>query len=48
MYRCVDCGSKINEIEFQKYVTLECPECGMELQMIDDKIMGLQIGLSGE
>ena len=48
MHRCVDCGTKINEIEFQKYETFECPECGIELQILDDKIIGLQIGLSEE
>jgi hypothetical protein len=48
MYRCVDCGNKVNEFDFQQHETVECPECGIELQMIENKIIGLHIGLSEE
>lgn len=48
MHRCVDCGTKVNEDDFQECETFECPECGIELRILDDKIIGLQIGLSGE
>lgn len=47
MLQCVVCGSKINA-DAIKGERIECESCGIELEIIDDILIGLQLGPSEE
>ena len=46
MHQCVECGTLIHDIEQEGRI--ECHACGIELEIIDDRIVGLQLGPSEE
>jgi DNA-directed RNA polymerase subunit RPC12/RpoP len=48
MYQCVECGTKINQLNIQQYDRTECPLCGIELELMKQRLMGLQLGPSEE
>jgi len=45
MFRCVECGTKIKP---EQGTIIDCPECGIELQIIENQLIGLQLGPSEE
>ena len=47
MYQCVECGTSINT-KIQQGERIECRVCGIELELIDNRVVGLQIGPSEE
>ena len=47
MIRCVECGTKL-ETMLSDGKIIDCPECGIELEIIGDRIIGLQLGPSEE
>ena len=47
MLQCVECGSKINADAVQGK-RIECECCGIELELIENTLIGLQLGPSEE
>lgn len=47
MLQCVECGNKIhiNELKAER---IECDGCGIELEIVDNTLIGLQLGPSEE
>ncbi|MCK4415768.1 MAG: hypothetical protein KAU84_01315 [Thermoplasmatales archaeon] len=45
MLRCVECGSEINP---EQGTIVDCPECGIELEIVGNTLIGLQLGPSEE
>jgi len=45
MLRCVECGSEINS---EQGTIVDCPECGIELEIVGNTLIGLQLGPSEE
>jgi hypothetical protein len=47
MFQCVECGSKILTNNIQS-VRIECECCGIELELVENTLIGLQLGPSEE
>jgi lysine biosynthesis protein LysW len=43
MLQCVECGSRINT-ENMDGERIECDACGIELEIVDNILIGLQLG----
>ena len=43
MLHCVECGNKIN-IDGIQGERVECEGCGIELEIVDNSLIGLQLG----
>ncbi|MFW6122304.1 MAG: lysine biosynthesis protein LysW [Petrotogales bacterium] len=48
MIKCVECGSKINVINPEQGAIIDCLECGIELEISENNVRGLQLGPSEE
>ena len=48
MNRCNDCGTEINIINGVHGEIIQCPECGIDHEVIGQNFVMLQIGLSEE
>ena len=48
MLKCVECGSKINLVNPEQGTIVDCPECGIELEIVENNLIGLQLGPSEE
>ena len=48
MYECVECGTEINSKDTLINSRLECPLCGIEHELLDERLVGLQLGPSEE
>jgi len=44
---CVECGTKIDITDLEGKV-IECSACGIELELIEGRLIGLQLGPSEE
>jgi hypothetical protein len=47
MFKCVECGSRI-DADILKGERIECDACGIELEIVGNKLIGLQLGPSEE
>ena len=47
MLKCVECGSIITPINSERSI-IECPECGIDLELSENYHIGLQLGPSEE
>ncbi len=47
MLKCVECGSIITPINSERSI-FECPECGIDLELFENNLIGLQLGPSEE
>jgi hypothetical protein len=47
MLQCVECGSRINDEDINGE-RIECDACGIELEMVENTLIGLQLGPSEE
>lgn len=47
MLKCVECGSIITPINSERLI-FECPECGIDLEIFENNLIGLQLGPSEE
>jgi lysine biosynthesis protein LysW len=45
---CVECGSKINLRSLEHGERVNCLECGIELEVNENDLISLQLGLSEE
>ena len=43
MLKCVECGRRI-DIEATEGKRVECDGCGIELEIVDNSLIGLQLG----
>ena len=43
MLQCVECGSELNADNLQKE-RIECEYCGIEHEIVDKTLIGLQLG----
>ena len=48
MLRCIECGTIIDNSNFDQDGTIECPCCGLDLEIIGDSIVAHQLGISEE
>ncbi len=48
MNRCNDCGTEINLTNREHGEIIECPECGIDLEIVNQNMQMPQIGLSEE
>lgn len=48
MIRCNDCGTEINLTNGENGEIIECPECGIDHEVVGQNLIMLQIGLSEE
>ena len=48
MIECVECRTKIELPDRENNAVIACPGCGIELEVLDDIIFGLQLGPSEE
>ena len=48
MFRCVECGTLIRNSNLHYNERIECEECGIELELVNRMIIGLQLGPSEE
>ena len=47
MHQCVECGTLLHTI-IEQGERIECHTCGIELEIVDNQIVGLQLGPSEE
>ena len=47
MVKCVECGTEIDSIEELGNI-IECHVCGIELEVAENRLIGLQLGPSEE
>ena len=47
MHQCVECGTEIH-LNAEQGERIECHVCGIELEVIDNILVGLQLGPSEE
>jgi hypothetical protein len=47
MLKCVECDSLITPINSERSIT-EFPECGIDLELSENHLIGLQLGPSEE
>ena len=45
MVRCVECGTNIDP---KQRTIIDCPACGIELEITENNVIGLQLGPSEE
>ena len=45
---CSECGKIINLQNWQQNERIECPDCGIELEFVDNTLIILQLGPSEE
>ena len=48
MFRCVECGTIIKHSNWQNEERIECQGCGIELELVNKIVIGLQLGPSEE
>lgn len=48
MLQCVECGTEINSSDAEMHPRIECPLCGIELELFNKTLIGLQLGPSEE
>jgi len=48
MLMCNECGSKIELNNLEENNIIECQECGIELELIDNCLRNLQLGPNEE
>jgi len=48
MFRCNECGTKINITNPKIGTIIECDTCGIELEVAENSLLNRQIGLSEE
>ncbi|MBA7709744.1 hypothetical protein ES703_118667 [subsurface metagenome] len=48
MARCTECGTEIIIEKLNQGVRVECPDCGIDLEVTDNDLIGLQLGPSEE
>jgi len=48
MARCTECGTEITIENLQQGERVECPGCGIDLEVTDNGLIGLQLGPSEE
>ena len=48
MLKCVEFESKINIMNLEQKSTVVCPECGIELEIFENNLVGLLLGHSEE
>jgi len=48
MARCTECGTEITIENLKQRERVECPECGVEMEVINNGLVGLQLGPSEE
>jgi lysine biosynthesis protein LysW len=48
MIECVECRTRIELPDTEYKTIIACPGCGIELEILDDTIFGLQLGPSEE
>ncbi len=47
MHQCVECGTLLHT-NIEQGERIECHACGIELEILDNQIVGLQLGPSEE
>jgi len=47
MHHCVECGTLI-QLNNEQGKRIECHTCGIELELVENKLVGLQLGPSEE
>ncbi len=48
MLRCNECGSIINLRNPEQGLIIECSDCGIDLEVSENKLISLQLGPSEE
>jgi len=48
MARCTECGTEITIENLNQGARVECPGCSIDLEVIDNGLVGLQLGPSEE
>ena len=48
MFRCIECGTQIDLPCFNQANIVECPCCGIDIEIIENTIVAHQLGLSEE
>ena len=48
MLKCVECGTKINLENHENGEIVDCPTCNIELELVNNRLIGLQLGPSEE
>lgn len=48
MLECVECSTKIDLMDLEESIIIDCPGCGIELEIIEEDLVGLQLGPSEE
>ena len=48
MFKCVECGTRIELTNPEQGTTVDCPGCGIDLELVGSKLVGLQLGPSEE
>jgi len=48
MFECDECGTRIHLIKTEQGTIVDCPGCGIDLELVGSKLVGLQLGLSEE
>jgi len=48
MLRCAECGTLIEADPSTNGEIIECFECGIELELVDERLLALQLGPSEE
>jgi len=48
MFNCVECGTRIELTNPDQGTIVDCPGCGIDLELVGSKLVGLQLGPSEE
>jgi len=48
MLKCVECGTRIDIANPEQGTIVDCPECYTELELVENRLIGLQLGPSEE
>ena len=48
MLKCVECGTKIILENHENGTIVDCPTCNIELELVNNQLVGLQLGPSEE
>jgi lysine biosynthesis protein LysW len=48
MLKCVECGTAIDLSNHEEGTVIDCPECYTELELVENRLIGLHLGPSEE
>jgi len=48
MFECYECKTKIDLINPDQGTIVDCPGCGIDLELVGERLIGLQLGPSEE